>query len=105
MKRIVLLAAFSMALTGCATAEDDLKKAAGICEAGGTKPGTPVHQACVSDELAKMEEDRRYAAAAVGNAFKTYGQSMQQQSAYYQSRRPINCTSNAVGTYTYTNCY
>lgn len=52
-------------------------------------------------------ENARLAAAAVGNGFSAYGQSMSQGSNFDQPpRRMINCTSDTyTGKTVYTTCY
>lgn len=109
-KKILLVSMIGLA--ACVSPEVDLQKAGGICQAGGHQEGTASYQACVSDEVAKIEENRRYTSAAIGGAMQTYS-SYASRPVYTPNpvhspapmRAPMRCTSNAVGTYTYTNCY
>lgn len=100
MIRLFLSIAALMCAAACVQA--DLEKAGGICAAGGFKAGTAPYQDCVSREVAKAEQRRAEFGQAVGGAFESYGNSMQQQS---YSRSPMSCTSNQYGSTVYTNCY
>lgn len=94
--------AITVALAACASPEADLKKASGICTAGGVTEGTPAFRACVADEVATLESNRQQVGQALAMGMQSYGDNMARQPAY---RAPVSCTSNRVGTYTYTNCY
>jgi hypothetical protein len=78
------------------------------CRDQGVKDGTREMDRCfeieTDREIAKREkaaEDLRLFGSALGAGMQSYGRSMA-QSSY---RQPVNCTSNMIGAYTYTNCY
>lgn len=77
------------------------------CTEQGAPPGSPNHRPCmeveVPREIASRERQnarQRQAIKAMGNALGDY--SRQQQA---QANRRMNCTSNAIGSTVYTNCY
>lgn len=102
-----------LTIAACASPEMDAKRGAEICEKSGIDPGTAKFADCVGDQVAKMEQTRAEVGQAFAAGLSSYGASSSQYTAtrpqtYYSSpayRSPINCTSNAVGTYIYTNCY
>lgn len=96
-----------LALTSCATPEQDLQRASGICAAGGVTEGSSQFQSCVSNEVEKIQDNRAAMGAAIAAGFKSYGSSQASYQSNYQStyRRPIHCTSNSVAGYVYTDCY
>lgn len=101
MRILVLGCAVLAAMAGCVSPEADAERAVSICEASGVAAGSTEFRQCVSQEVQKAQDRRDDARLAIGSALQGYGDSMQQQSQY---QRPIYCTSNAVGGYTYTNC-
>lgn len=108
MRPILFILAASI-VSGCVTAEADLQRATGICEAGGLVAGTPQFQACVSQEAANLQESRMATSAAIGNAMQGYSQAYTQNMNAMAVQRPayapMNCTSNTLGGYTRTSCY
>lgn len=91
--------------------EELAKKFFQNCREQGLADGSPEMDACfdieAEREITRRErsiERAQLMGAALMESSRTYGNSM---SSYGAStyRQPMNCTSNAVGTYTYTNCY
>jgi hypothetical protein len=104
MIRPLLAALAALMLTGCATqmtqeqiaamnAADDAK-----CQEYGAKQGTPQYTQCRLVVSEQRRQDDRARREAIADALEGAGRGFQQ-------RQPVNCTSNRMGTYTYTNCY
>lgn len=97
----------ALMLAGCVTAEQAAEQNAAACTASGHKTGTEEFDWCMIKREQAQKEDTAVNAQVMGAALQSYASnraaSLPAPSATYT--RPVNCTSNRVGTYTYTNCY
>lgn len=106
------LFAIALLLTGCVSPEQVAQQNAAACTASGYKTGTEEFDWCMikreQAQQQEQQEDAAYRSAVAGAALQSYASGMSRTttpapSASYS--RPVSCTSNRVGTYTYTNCY
>lgn len=113
MKRLALLVA-ALAVAGCETKSVDEMSYSEVkqyaaellerCKKQGASPGNEM-QMCINQEARADEVKRRKAIQTrrqIGAAIAAAGDGYARGS---QANRAVNCTSNRVGTYVYTNCY
>jgi hypothetical protein len=75
------------------------------CEAQGAIHPSPEFELCIKQEVRREHATRasnRARAQAFGEAL---AEGSQQFGASVSASRPVNCTSNRVGTSVYTNCF
>lgn len=84
------------------------------CESQGISQDSPQMEACFRAEAdaeisrrAEARERREDFGQALSLGLQAYGQGLQSasRSSYPRSSTSMHCTSNRMGTYTYTNCY